>query len=137
KGCFDNIDHDILLNILKRDIHDGRLIHLIERFLKAGYMEDWQYKKTYSGTPQGNILSPLLSNIYLNELDRYIEDELMPQHNRGKRRATNLAYKRLSNRIERRRRNGQHDEAHQLELERRKLPAVDPNDPNFRRLKYV
>lgn len=137
KGCFDNIDHNILLNILKRDIHDGRLIHLIERFLKAGYIEDWQYKKTYSGTPQGNILSPLLSNIYLNELDRYIEDELMPQHNRGKRRATNLAYKRLSNRIERRRRNGQHDEAHQLELERRKLPAVDPNDPNFRRLKYV
>ena len=137
KGCFDNIDHDILLNILKRDIHDGRLINLIERFLKAGYMEDWEYKKTYSGTPQGNILSPLLSNIYLNELDRFIEDELMPQYNRGKRRATNPAYKSLSGRIERRRRNRQLKEAHQLELERRKLPSVDPNDPNFRRLKYV
>jgi len=137
KGCFDNIDHDILLNILKRDIHDGRLIHLIERFLKAGYIEDWQYNKTYSGTPQGGILSPLLSNIYLNELDRFIEDELMPQYSRGKRRATNLAYKRLSNRIERRRRNGQIEEAQALELERRQLPAVDPNDPNFRRLKYV
>ncbi|MCI0561615.1 MAG: reverse transcriptase domain-containing protein [Nitrososphaera sp.] len=137
KGCFDNIDHDILLGILKRDIHDGRLIHLIDRFLKAGYIEDWEYRKTYSGTPQGGILSPLLSNIYLNELDRFIEDELMPQHNRGKRRATNPAYKSYSNRIERRRRNGQLEEARELELERRQLPAVDPNDPNFRRLQYV
>ncbi len=137
KGCFDNIDHDILLGILKRDIHDGRLIHLIDRFLKAGYIEDWEYRKSYSGTPQGGILSPLLSNIYLNELDRFIEDELMPQHNRGKRRATNPAYKSYSNRIERRRRNGQLEEARELELERRQLPAVDPNDPNFRRLQYV
>jgi group II intron reverse transcriptase/maturase len=137
KGCFDNIDHNILLNILRRDIQDERLIQLIERFLKAGYIEDWQYHKTYSGTPQGGILSPLLSNIYLNELDRFIEDELMPQHNRGKRRATNPAYKRYSNRIERRRRNGQLEEAHKLELERRKLPSVDPNDPDFRRLQYV
>jgi group II intron reverse transcriptase/maturase len=137
KGCFDNIDHDILLSILKRDIHDGRLIHLIERFLKAGYIEDWEYRKTYSGTPQGGILSPLLSNIYLNELDHFIENELMPQHNRGKRRATNPAYKSYSNRIERRRRNGQLEEARKLELERRQLPAVDPNDPNFRRLQYV
>jgi group II intron reverse transcriptase/maturase len=137
KGCFDHIDHDILLGILKRDIHDGRLIHLIDRFLKAGYIEDWEYRKTYSGTPQGGILSPLLSNIYLNELDRFIEDELMPQYNRGKRRATNPAYKSYSNRIERRRRNGQLEEARELELERRQFPAVDPNDPNFRRLQYV
>src|SRR5690606_11947820 len=86
KGCFDTIDHDILLNILRRDIQDGRLIALIERFLKAGYMEEWEYHQTYSGTPQGGILSPLLSNIYLHELDRYIEDELIPQHTQGKRR---------------------------------------------------
>jgi group II intron reverse transcriptase/maturase len=137
KGCFDNIDHDILLNILRRDIHDGRLIHLIERFLKAGYVEDWVYHKTHSGTPQGGILSPLLSNIYLNELDRFIEDDLMPQYNRGKRRATNPAYKRLSSRIDRRRQSGKFEEARELELERRQLPSVDPNDPNFRRLKYV
>lgn len=137
KGCFDNIDHDILLNILKRDVHDGRLIHLIDRFLKAGYMEGWQYHKTYSGTPQGDVLSPLLSNIYLNELDRFIEDDLMPRYSRGKRRATNLEYKRLSGRIERRRKKGLLEEARALELERRKLPAVDPEDPHFRRLKYV
>ncbi len=137
KGCFDNIDHDILLGILKRDIQDGRVIQLIKRFLEAGYIEDWQYHKTYSGTPQGDILSPLLSNIYLHELDRYIEDELIPQYTRGKRRATNPAYKRLGNRIERRRRHGQLEEARELELERRKYPAVDTEDPNFRRLRYV
>ena len=137
KGCFDNIDHDILLNILRRDIHDGRIIQLIERFLKAGYIEEWQYHKTYSGTPQGDVLSPLLSNIYLNELDRFIEDELMPQYNRGKRRQANPNYQCFTTKIQRHRRNGQLDKAHELELERRQLPSVDPLDPNYRRLKYV
>lgn len=137
KGCFDNIDHTILLNILKRDIHDGRFVHLIERFLKAGYMEDWKYHKQYSGTPQGDVLSPLLSNIYLNEFDAYIEDVLMPQYNHGKRRAKNPPYRSLSQRIERLRRKGDMEQARKLELERRKHPSVDPRDPNYRRLKYV
>ena len=137
KGCFDNIDHGILLDILRRDIHDGRLIQLIDRFLKAGYIEGWQYHKTYSGTPQGDVLSPLLSNIYLNELDRFIEDKLMPQYNRGKRRRANPEYKRLTTRIQRHRRNDELDEARLLELQRRQLPSVDPFDPNYRRLKYV
>lgn len=136
KGCFDTIDHDILLNILRRDIQDGRLIALIERFLKAGYMEEWEYHQTYSGTPQGGILSPLLSNIYLHELDRYIEDELIPQHTQGKRRDVNLEYKRLSNRIEKARKRGDLETAHQLELDRRQLPSQDTHDPNYRRLRY-
>ncbi len=137
KGCFDNIDHEILLNILKRDIHDNRLIELIERFLKAGYMEDWQYHKTYSGVPQGDVLSPLLSNIYLNELDSFIEDELIPRHNYGKRRRKHPRYKSLSQRIERLRRRGKFEEARAFELERRKYPAIDTQDTSYRRLKYV
>lgn len=137
KGCFDNIDHHVLLEILKRDIHDGRLIQLIARFLKAGYMEDWQYHKTYSGTPQGDILSPLLSNIYLNELDTYIEDELIPSVNRGKRRAADPIYKSLSQRIERARRAGEMETVHRLEQERRSHPAVNTQDPDFRRLRYT
>jgi len=137
KGCFDNINHDVLLGILKRDIHDGRLIELIRRFLKAGYIEGWQYHKAYSGTPQGGVLSPLLSNIYLNELDQFIEDKLIPQYTRGKRRATNLVYKRLSQRIERARRKGDMTQVHELEKERRQLPSIDPEDPHFRRLRYV
>lgn len=73
KGCFDNIDHEILLSILSKKIKDSRFINLIRSFLKAGYIEDWKYNNTYSGTPQGGILSPILANIYLNELDKKVD----------------------------------------------------------------
>jgi len=73
KGCFDNIDHQILVGIINSKIKDARLIKLIWKFLKAGYMEDWKYNSTHSGCPQGGVISPLLSNIYLNELDKFAE----------------------------------------------------------------
>ena len=72
KGCFDNIDHAVLAKFIGRKIKDARLIKLIYKFLKAGYIENWQYNNTYSGTPQGGIISPLLANIYLHELDRFV-----------------------------------------------------------------
>lgn len=72
KGCFDNIDHNVLIGMISNRIKDARLIKLLYKFLKAGYMENWQYNKTYSGTPQGGIISPLLANIYLHELDKYV-----------------------------------------------------------------
>ena len=72
KGCFDNIDHKILISFVSNKIKDARLIKLISKFLKAGYLEDWQYYRTHSGTPQGGIISPLLSNIYLHELDKFV-----------------------------------------------------------------
>ncbi|MEO0560464.1 MAG: reverse transcriptase/maturase family protein [Chloroflexota bacterium] len=86
KGCFDNIDHDVLLDIMARDVQDGRLLNLVRQGLKAGKLEEWEYKDTHSGTPQGGILSPLLSNMYLNELDSFVEDVLKPQYTRGKER---------------------------------------------------
>lgn len=73
KGCFDNIDHHVLVDILGKKIKDARLLQLVWKFLKAGYMENWKYNSTYSGCPQGGIVSPLLANIYLNELDRFAE----------------------------------------------------------------
>ena len=73
KGCFDNIDHHVLVEIINSKVKDARLVQLIWKFLKAGYMEDWQYHTTYSGCPQGGIVSPLLANIYLNELDKFVE----------------------------------------------------------------
>lgn len=69
---FDTIDHDILVKILRKRIKDERFIQLIRKFLKAGYLEDRQYNVTYSGTAQGSIISPILANIYLNELDKYM-----------------------------------------------------------------
>jgi group II intron reverse transcriptase/maturase len=72
KGCFDNIDHGVLVGFINRKIKDARLIKLIYKFLKAGYMENWNYHGTYSGTPQGSGCSPILSNIYLHELDKFV-----------------------------------------------------------------
>ena len=70
QGCFDNIEHKTLLDILGKKIKDSKFLNIIRQFLKAGYMEDWKYNNTYSGTPQGGICSPILANIYLNELDK-------------------------------------------------------------------
>ncbi|MCI6401832.1 MAG: reverse transcriptase domain-containing protein [Oscillospiraceae bacterium] len=74
KGCFDNIDHTVLIAVIGKKIKDARFLKLIRLFLKSGYMEDWKYYGTYSGCPQGGIISPILANIYLNELDSYIEE---------------------------------------------------------------
>jgi group II intron reverse transcriptase/maturase len=137
RGCFDNIDHEILMEILARDIQDGRLLNLIRMGLEAGYLEEWHYNRTYSGTPQGGILSPLLANIYLHELDTYIEDVLIPQYTRGKKRAPNLEYYRMGYYIKCAREAGDTERVKELELQRRKLPSQDVNDPNFRRLQYI
>jgi group II intron reverse transcriptase/maturase len=72
RGCFDNIDHNVLIGLINQKIKDAKIIKLIYKFLKAGYLENWQYYNTYSGTPQGGIISPLLANIYLHELDKYV-----------------------------------------------------------------
>lgn len=72
KGCFDHIDHTVLVRLVKRKIKDARLIKLLHKFLKAGYMGDWRYHTTYSGTPQGGIISPILASIYLHELDKFV-----------------------------------------------------------------
>jgi group II intron reverse transcriptase/maturase len=137
KGAFDNVDHTVLLEIIRRDIHDGRLLNLIEGLLKAGYMEDWRYYDTPSGTPQGGIISPLLFNIYLNELDRWVEGTLLPAYTTGDRRKENPAYKSYSNKIAKARQREDWETVERLKRERRKLMAVDPLDPAYRRLHYV
>jgi len=137
QGCFDNIDHGVLLEIIRRDIHDGRLVRLVAGLLKAGYMEDWRYYDTLSGTPQGGIVSPLLANIYLNELDKFVEDTLIPAYTRGTGRKANPAYGRCSKWIGKARSRGDFDEVKRLCRERRRLMAVKPVDPSHRRLRYI
>lgn len=137
RGCFDNIDHEVLMGILARDIRDGRLLNLLRMGLKAGYLEGWQYHRTYSGTPQGGILSPLLANIYLHELDDYIEDVLIPQYTRGKKRAYNPEYDKIGERIRVARKAGDKEEVKRLVTQYRKLPSQNVNDPNYRRLQYI
>lgn len=88
KGFFDNIDHGVMISILEKRISDERFLRLIRKFLNAGYLEDWTYHKTYSGTPQGGIISPMLANIYLDQLDRYVR-EYIQCFDKGKERADN------------------------------------------------
>lgn len=137
KACFDQIDRQVLMDILSRDIKDGRLLNLIRMSLDAGVMEDWVYHKTYSGTPQGGVLSPLLSNIYLHELDTFIEDKLIPQYTRGKKRRKNSQYRHLEWEMNKAKARKDWQTVHRLQQERRACPSQDTHDPNFRRLSFV
>jgi len=137
KGCFDNIQHRVLLEILQEKIHDGRFINLIQGLLKAGYMENWRYNRTLSGTPQGGIVSPLLANIYLDRLDKFIEGTLIPEFTRGNRRRTATEYHNVYRRMKRREAAGNVEEATELRKLMKDLPTSDMHDPNYRRLKYV
>lgn len=137
KGCFDNIDHDVLMSILGRQIHDRKFLSLIRGMLKAGYMEELQWTRTLSGTPQGGIASPLLANIYLNELDHFVEENLIPRFTRGEKRAKNKEYFRLHTRMRKARERGDLESATNSRKQLQQIPSVDPNDPDYRRLRYV
>lgn len=150
RGFFDNIDHAVLISLLERRIDDRRFVGLIRAMLEAGYMEDWTVERTYSGTPQGGVVSPLLANIYLHELDLFMS-EMKADFDRGTKRRANPAYKSAESAIRRLRRNIDvlraqgADEAEvsavfgriaELDEARRTIPSTDPMDPNFRRLRY-
>nr|WP_086019643.1 reverse transcriptase/maturase family protein [Streptomyces violaceusniger] len=135
--CFGSLDHDVMLSILSEKIHDGRFLRLIGHMLKAGYLEDWRWDATLSGAPQGGVASPILSNIYLDRLDQFVEQSLLPEYNRGRRRQPNRAYRRLEHWIQGARRRGDWKSVRELEPRRRALPSQDPNDPDYRRLRYV
>jgi len=137
KGCFDNINHEQLLKYLKEKVEDQRLTRLIGNLLKAGYMEGWNYHNTYSGTPQGGVISPLLSNIYLDKLDKYVENVLIPKHTAGTKRVRNKVYESHVNKANYLDRAGKHEEARRERLRAREMPSADPKDPNFRRLHYI
>ena len=137
KGCFDNIDHDVLLSVLGEKLHDNRFLRLLKYLLKAGYVEDWKYGRTLSGTPQGGIVSPILANIYLDRLDKFVENVLIPAHTRGPDRRVNREYTRLSDRMAYHRKVGHHSLAAELRKQMQQLPSRDPHDPDYRRLRYV
>jgi group II intron reverse transcriptase/maturase len=137
KACFDQIDHGVLLSILGEKIHDNRFLRLIRHLLQAGYLEDWQYHKTLSGSPQGGVISPILSNIYLDKLDTFVEQTLLPTYNRGETRRINPQYRLIYKRLYRRRKAGKLKEAKALAKQLRTLPQGDSADPNYRRLRYI
>jgi len=135
--CFDEIDPQILCTILRERLHDNRFLRLIQHLLQAGYIEHWTYHATPSGTPQGSGVSPILTNIYLDKLDQFVEQTLLPQYNRGATRQTNPAYRVIHKRMHRCKQAGQPTEARELRKVLQQLPQGDPHDPHYRRLRYA
>ena len=134
--CFGSLDHGIMVRILSEKIHDNRFLRLIKQMLKAGYLEDWQYHQTLSGCPQGGVVSPILSNIYLHKLDVYVETVLSPQYTRGEYRKRNPEYDRLRYQMVRARARGDRAQVRDLRRQLRRIPSGDPQDPGYRRLRY-
>ena len=147
KGFFDNIDHDVLVGILRERISDDRFIRLIRKFLKAGYVEDWTFHNTYSGTPQGGIVSPILANIYLDKLDKYVK-EYIQHFDKGTKRRPGKESNDLANerkwtvRKLKKVKDGTEKAAlvarlKAIEQERAAFPSGDEMDGSYRRLKYI
>ncbi len=150
KAYFDTIDHHVLVDILRRRIADESFIELIWKFLKAGYLEDWQYYATFSGTPQGSGISPILANIYLSELDSYMEEykkgfgqgEIRSHNNEYTKRRSR--YQRFIDKCEKRwpamseaERETALAEQKRLRKEYQQYPGLDPMDEGYRRIQYV
>jgi group II intron reverse transcriptase/maturase len=135
--CFGSLDHTILVEILSEKIHDNRFLRLMQNVLKAGYLEDWTWGATLSGAPQGGVVSPVLSNIYLHKLDEFVETVLIPAHTRGQRRIINPAYQETANALGRARRRGDRAQARELLRRMRSMPSKDQRDPGYRRLYYT
>ena len=93
-ACFDSFNHHTIIRLLRKRIDDEMFLQLIWKFLKAGYMEQWTYNRTYSGVPQGSGVSPVLANVYLHELDKFME-EYAQKYNRGKKKQMNSDYKKV------------------------------------------
>lgn len=135
--CFDRLDSRVMLEVLGEKIHDNRLLRLIGQMLQAGYLEDWVWNATLSGVPQGGVLSPCLSNVYLDRLDQFVEMILMPEYNRGVLRKPNPEYRRVQSAVIRARHRGDGAAVRELRKRQRSLPSMDPHDPCYRRLRYV
>lgn len=150
KGFFDNIDHQIMIATLRKRIDDEYFIALIWKFLKAGYLACWQFNKTYSGAPQGSIISPILSNIYLDTLDKYME-RYIEQFDKGKVHKRTKEYRSreyklcLKRKEVKNRWNDMSDvekaqalkEIKYLKAEMQSVHCKDPMDKSFRRMKYA
>lgn len=147
KGFFDNIDHECLIEIMQERIADERFLRFIRKFLKAGSIEQWTYNRTYSGTPQGGIISPILANIYLDKFDKYIK-EYVKQFNKGEVRKRRAEYSRLKSQIyslERTLKTSTKEHLREQRIEKIKMlrkelvsiPVKDEMDASFRRMKYV
>jgi group II intron reverse transcriptase/maturase len=136
-ACFGSLDHQIMLSTLAEKIHDNRFLRLMRNMLQAGYLEDWVWNATLSGVPQGGVVSPVMSNIYLHRLDEFVETVLIPEYTRGRIRKQDTGYARVRAARDRAHKRGDRALARDLRKQLRGMPSGDPRDPGFRRLHYA
>jgi|SRR5665648_1248 len=144
KACFDSFDHHILIDILRRRIQDEYFISLMWKLLKTGYMEQWVYHTTYSGTPQGSGASPILANIYLSELDTFMENYKLDFDTENKKRSISKAYNKARGKLEKCKRLLKQSDDHKAAVKnfkiaqqrRNKTPSYDAIDPVYKRIQY-
>ena len=135
--CFGSSDHEIMIKILAEKIRDNRFLRLMRNMLRAGYLEDWRWNATLSGAPQGGVVSPILSNIYLHKLDDFAANMLIPEYTRGESRTRSKEYESVRQAHARARKKGDHQKARELRRKQASLPSVDCADPGYRRLRYL
>jgi group II intron reverse transcriptase/maturase len=135
--CFGSLDHEIMIKILAEKIRDNRFLRLMRNMLRAGYLEDWRWNATLSGAPQGGVVSPILSNIYLHKLDDFAGNTLIPEYTRGETRTRSKEYESVRHAYARARKRGDHGKARELRRKQASLPSVDCDDPGYRRLHYL
>ncbi len=150
-ACFDSFDHHIVINLLRKRIDDEAFIQLIWKFLKAGYMEQWTFGRTYSGVPQGSGVSPVLCNVYLNELDRYMEKYAMEFNTKAQKKRFATAYRRSVDRTYKYRKKGKEiwetltpeerkirsRTLKKLEREEKSITPTIPKDADYKRIQYT
>lgn len=149
-ACFDSFNHHTVIRLLRKRINDETFLQLIWKFLKAGYMEQWTYNRTYSGVPQGSGVSPVLANVYLHELDRFME-EYAQKYNRGKKKQMNSDYNKVVKKASYYRCTGKkkwtdlspeerwerNKHLKMLEKQARQLTPTEPLDETYKRIQYT
>lgn len=135
--CFESVDHEVMRSIRRERRHDTRVLRRLANLLQAGDVEGWRFNATLRGAPQGGVVSPLRRNIYLDRLDQFVEQVLLPAPHRGDRRRPYPPYMALVKAARNNRMAGALEEAKRLHRQAQQLPSRDPNDPEFRRLWYV
>ncbi len=150
-ACFDSFDHQAVIKLLRKRIDDEAFIQLIWKFLKAGYMEQWTFGRTYSGVPQGSGVSPVLCNVYLNELDRYMEKYAMEFNTKAQKKRFATAYRRSVDRTYKYRKKGKEiwetltpeerkirsRTLKKLEREEKSITPTIPKDADYKRIQYT